>query len=209
MEPPMEIPQVTHQHINVPNYLWSNDQFLLIYNQKISSSVESLHLTGKDLENDIRQVNDFLLQCASDSFTQMNTSFRNFPAKRWWNSELTAARNKLSTCFNAWRDTNFVRSQDNVTYQRYLFARKRFRNLVKHYKNQESIDHYINIDKLRKIKPKSYWRDIKLAKNSQRKLYTINGKTTSPEIASEFKQHFQNLLNTPRTDNLDLSLIHI
>ena len=197
--------QSDNQRTNVPNYIWNNDRFVSIYNQQISSSIDSLLLSGHDLEKDILLLNDFLLQCASDSYFQLNSSARKFPAKRWWNRELTTARNNLSKCFNAWRDIEFVRSPDNVIYQRYLFARKKFRNMVKHYKNQENIEHFINVDKLRKIKPKSYWKNIKLAKNSQHKLYTINGKTTSQEITSEFQQHFHHLLNVPRTENIDNS----
>eukprot|EP00111_Clytia_hemisphaerica_P001565 TCONS_00004470-protein len=105
--------------------------------------------------------------------------------------------------FNPWRDQGFPRSQDNVTYQRYIFARKRFRNMVKRAKNQANVDHFINVDNLKNLDPRSYWKSIKVNKASTQKLFTINGKTTSSEITTEFHNHFENLLNTPRTQNID------
>ena len=75
--------------------------------------------------------------------------------------------------------------------------------MVKHAKNQANIDHYINVDKLRNIDPRSYWKSIKVNKSSTQRLFTINGKTTNSEIRSEFLLHFENLLNTPRTPNID------
>jgi hypothetical protein len=96
---------------------------------------------------------------------------------------------------------------DNVSYNRYALARKRFRSLVKKYKNQSSVvEHYINVEKLKKTKPKSYWKQIKLTKSTTTKLFTINGKTTHEDISSEFKNHFQRILNTPRISNTDNEL---
>ena len=54
-----------------------------------------------------------------------------------------------------------------------------------------------------KIKPKSYWSQIRLAKSSPGKLYTVNNKTNITEISSEFKAHFDTLLNTPRTEPIN------
>ena len=75
-------------------------------------------------------------------------------------------------------------------------ARKTFRSLVKHAENQATVDHYINIEKLKKIKPKTYWKEMKILNNKPKKLYTINGKTTHSDIANEFGEHFNNFLNT-------------
>ena len=87
--------------------------------------------------------------------------------------------------FNIWREEGFPRTDDNVSYNRYIFARKKFRSLVKKYKNQSTIEHYINVEKLKKTKPKSYWKQIKLAKSTTTKLYTINGKTVLETFSSE------------------------
>ena len=59
------------------------------------------------------------------------------------------------------------------------------------------------MEKIKKIKPKSYWKQIRLAKSSPQKLYTINNKTDVKEIIDEFKNHFDQLLNTPRTEQIN------
>ena len=54
--------------------------------------------------------------------------------------------------FNTWRSEGFPRDQNNIAYNRYLFARKTFRTLAKKCKNQATADHFINIEKLKKTK---------------------------------------------------------
>ena len=88
-------------------------------------------------------------------------------------------------------------------YNRYLLARKNFRSLVKRCKSQATVDHFINVEKVKKIKPKSYWSQIRLAKSSPGKLYTVNNKTNITDISSEFKTHFDTLLNTPCTEPIN------
>ena len=44
---------------------------------------------------------------------------------------------------------------------------------------------------------------MKILNNKPKKLYTINGKTTHSDIANEFGEHFNNLLNTPRIKDID------
>ena len=56
---------------------------------------------------------------------------------------------------------------------------------------------------MKTIKPHSYWKQIRSAKSEESKLYTINNKSNVEEITNEFNSHFDNLLNTPRTDNID------
>ena len=97
--------------------------------------------------------------------------------------------------FNAWQDQGFPRAENNIYYNRYLLARKRFHSLVKRYKSQSTIHHYINVDKLRKCNPKTYWKQIKIARTLTQKLFTINGKTKHEEITTEFKTR------TPNTNN--------
>ena len=100
--------------------------------------------------------------------------------------------------FNNWRENGFPKSNLDVSYNRYLFARKIFRKLVKRSKHQETINHYIKVDKLKKIKPSSYWKQINFLKKETRKLYTINNKTNDSDITTDFHDHFDTLLNTPQ-----------
>ena len=103
--------------------------------------------------------------------------------------------------FNTWKDQEFPRNEDSVSYNRYKLARKNFRNLVKHSKNQATVNHYINVDKIKHIKPKSFWKNIKMLKSTTSKLYTINEKLNNEDITEEFTDHFNMLLNTPRISN--------
>ena len=105
--------------------------------------------------------------------------------------------------FNIWRDNGFPRSDCDVSYNRFKFSRQIFCNLVKQAKHQSTVEHYINVEKVKKIKPSSYWKDINLLRKKPNKMFTINNKTTNVEIASEFNQHFNTLLNTPRVSDLD------
>ena len=188
-------------HNHIPNYLWKNDRFLSIYKEKVTSSIQLLDPNIGNLETDLQNFNSLLLRCASESYSQFSKGHFRFPTKKWWNQDLTRARSTLSQMFNIWRDKKFPRDPDDVSFQRYLFARKRFRTLVKRYKNQSNVEHYINIDKLQHTDPKSYWKKVRLNSNSTQKLFTINDKTKTSEIASEFHDHFRYLLNNPRTPN--------
>ena len=105
--------------------------------------------------------------------------------------------------FNQWRSEGFPKVSDNISFNRYTFARKDFRIHVRNCKSQETLDHYVNIEKLKNINPKSYWKKIRLAKQSSNKLFTINNKSTAGAITEEFDQHFSRLLNTPRTEGIN------
>ena len=105
--------------------------------------------------------------------------------------------------FNQWRSEGFPKVSDNISFNRYTFARKDFRIHVRNCKSQETSDHYVNIEKLKNINPKSYWKKIRLAKQSSNKLFTINNKSTAGAITEEFNQHFSRLLNTPRTEGIN------
>ena len=65
----------------------------------------------------------------------------------------------------------------------------------------ESICQILTVSLLPVSNPKSFWRQIKLSKQSTTKLYTFNGKTKINEISSDFREHFNKLLNTPRIPN--------
>ena len=187
----------------IPNYLWKNEQFNSIYNENVLQSFKHNFKPSMISEDDIQNLQSLLKDCASEAYVK--SDFHQIPAKPWWNQDISKSRKILQPMFNIWRDNDFPRS-DDISYHRYLFARKKFRSLVKSAKNQATVQHYINIDKLKKTNPKSYWKHMKIAKRSTRKLFTINKKTTNEDITSEFQEHFNHILNTPRTPNTDNNL---
>lgn len=100
-------------------------------------------------------------------------------------------------------DVGFPRDSNNVSYCRYLFARKLFRTEVKRAKNQATAEYYVNFERLKNSNPRFSWKQIKLSNQTSTKLYTINGKSKINEITSDFQDHFNRLLNTPRIPNYD------
>ena len=119
-------------------------------------------------------------------------------SKTWWTPELTREKQHLAIHFNIWRDNNFPKD-GGVIHSRYLLARKIFRKKVKKAQNDETRKKYLFIDKLKNTEPQKFWAKMKsLRKSEAKRLYTINGKQTGPEIANEFADHFSTLLNQPR-----------
>eukprot|EP00111_Clytia_hemisphaerica_P004254 TCONS_00012144-protein len=183
--------------------MWKNETFLKRYKSLLNS------MTFQTLESEnmdsIEILQNALKSCSLEAYNQLknDSDFHSINRKPWWTTELSKSRKLLQSTFNQWRSTNFNRDPHNVHYHRYLFARKNFRSLVKRCKSQSTVEHYINIEKVKKIKPKSYWSQIRLAKSSPQKLYTINNKTNTEDITTEFKNHFDTLLNTPRTAQIN------
>ena len=106
--------------------------------------------------------------------------------------------------FNQWKQNGFPRDNENVQYNRYRLARKEFRNLTKKYQNASTMEHYVNIERIKNVQPKKYWQQIKLSKQSKnQKLFTINNKTQTKDIVEEFGKHFSNIFNKPRIENID------
>ena len=190
--------------VAIPNYMWKNSLFLNLYKSKVQDKINYLN---KSTDNDkrIRDIFVLLRQCASEAMSEVNTNHHKVQPKRWWNKELSKSRDKLQRMFNVWRGVGFPRDPDNVSYNRYLFARKLFRTQVKKAKNQSTVHHYINIESIKSSDSRSFWRNIKLSNQKSTRLYTINGKTTVEEITSDFHNHFSNLLNTPRIPSVDNS----
>ena len=116
-------------------------------------------------------------------------------------SRILQKKKNLQYFFNIWRAEHFER--DTVSHSRYLFARKGLRKLIKRCQNQATTDHFVNTEKVKNYKPRKYWQQIRQSKKSDQKLYTINNKTDTTEITNEFKEHFDNILNTPRVPEID------
>jgi len=149
----------------IPNHMWQNKEFITLYRQRVSESIKTHHT--KDTETILNELQTTLQNCAAECYTTYQNKFYNFPSKPWWNDDLRKARKNLQLMFNTWRDEGFPRLDSNVSYNRYRFARKIFRTLVKRAKYQATVDHYINVEKLKRIKPTSYWKEHLLLERTQ------------------------------------------
>lgn len=187
----------------IPNHIWKNSEFIKLYKEKVAEKIAN-NTSDSDIESMINNLNDILHSSASECYTTFKKDFYEFPAKNWWNDELTKAKRNLQLCFNLWRDNQFPKSESDVSYNRYKFSRKIFRTLVKRAKHQVTVEHYVNVEKLKNVNPSSYWTKVNLLnKKKQHKLFTVNGKSTKSDISNEFGEHFDRLLNTPRIDTID------
>ena len=58
----------------------------------------------------------------------------------------------------------------------------------------------MKINSLKNTDPRKYWTNMrKLKDTNQRRPYIINNKQTDQDITNEFADHFNTLLNIPRT----------
>ena len=186
----------------IPNYLWKNDIFVNNFKETVSKHL--YRSKNSNITEEITHLHNTLNNCAIETYNKLKLSdFHFIKTKPWWNTELTKKRKILQRCFNDWRDRNFTREPSDISFNRYLLARKDFRSSSKRYKNQATTDHFINVEKIKTFKPRSYWKQIQLHNSKDDKLYTINNKSDVNDINQEFSSHFDNLLNTPRTDNIN------
>ena len=186
---------------NIPNFMWNNKAFTTKVEEKLNRHfVVSIQSTNP--ENELSQLFKTMKELSESCMDIFGTKYHTVTPKPWWTKELSSPRDNLQLMFNSWRDAGFNKSPDDVTYCRYLFARKRFRKLVKQQKNQLSVNHYINIEKLKKTKPMSFWKHVRL-NNSSEKMFNINKKTDAADITNEFKQHFSKLLTTPKVESIN------
>ena len=183
---------------SIPNFMWKNTLFLNLYKSKIIDKLKQQQNITENNDKRLKNLFVMLKQCASEAMSEINTNRHKIRTKPWWNRELSKSRDNLHRMFNIWRDAGFPRDPNNMHYNRYLFSRKAFRNHVKREKNQATAMHYINMESIKHSSPRSFWRQVKLSNQSSTKLYTINGKTKINEITTEFRDHFNSLLNTPR-----------
>ena len=84
-------------------------------------------------------------------------------------------------------------------------ARKNFRNAVKSAQNKKLYKQYITIESLKNVNPQKFWNKYRrIKKDTNPRLFTINKKQDKESITSEFSNHFEKLLNTPRiTGNIN------
>lgn len=199
----------TTDHIDnndfVPTYLWKNQLFVNKYKETVNNTLLNYKNQGENVENDLLFFHRTLKESGIETAFALNNdnSFHQIKSKPWWNSELSKKKKTLQIMFNAWKAKGFPKDTDCVEFNRYRLARKDFRLLIKTCKNQSTAEHYVKIDKIKNSNPRSYWKNVRLARGQSQKLYTINNKTTTKDINLEFKNHFDKLLNTPRVNTVD------
>ena len=78
-------------------------------------------------------------------------------------------------------------------------ARKNFRKAVKSAQNDRLHKKYITFESLKNVHPQKFWSKFRnIKKDTNTKLFTINKRQDKESITSEFADHFEKLLNTPR-----------
>uniref|UniRef100_A0A7M5XB23 Reverse transcriptase domain-containing protein n=1 Tax=Clytia hemisphaerica TaxID=252671 RepID=A0A7M5XB23_9CNID len=202
-----DLPDAEHTDDNdfVPTYLWTNKIFTEKYQKTVNDAISEYKNQGVNIENDILFLHQTLKESGIRTASELrkDNSFHKINPKPWWNNELSKKKKTLQTMFNAWKEKGFTKDTKNTEFNRYKLARRDFRILIKTCKNQATAEHYVKLDKIKHSNPKSYWKNIRLAKGQSQKLYTINGKTSTQDINQEFKNHFDKLLNTPRIHQID------
>ena len=200
-EPKTSHPTNQSEQPPVPNYMWKNKHFITLYQQKLEQYLSENHQSTT--QRAIQHLHESMKKAEQGSFQDIHIRSKPIPTKPWWNSELSKSRKTLQLMFNNWRDQLFTRDPDSTTFNRYLLARKKFRTLVKQHKNQATVEHYIDVEKLKQLRPRSYWKQINLSNKKDQRLYTINKQSEINNVVTDFKDHFSKILNNPRTPDTD------
>ncbi len=97
----------------------------------------------------------------------------------------------------------FPKEADNTFFNRYSLARRNFRSAIKAAQNKILADKYKKINSLKQSDPRKFWANMRNLKNStQKRSYNINNKQTDEEITREFGDHFNTLLNNPKSKSV-------
>ena len=186
--------EITKHGNFIPKSCWKKPDFIDSYRRRFSSKMNSC----TDISPDI--LHDMLLNSAREAYeATAGTPNRSF-SKSWWTPELTTCKGILSQHFNLWRDEGFPRDAENLSFNRYRLARKNFRKAIKAAQNKIVFAKYMKINSLKRTDPRKYWTNMRKLKDSdQRRPFIINNKQSDQDITNEFADHFNTLLNIPRT----------
>ena len=186
---------VTKHGNYVPKSCWKKLDFIECYQNHVSTKMNNFvgEITPEVLHN-------MFLESAHAAY-QATAKTPNQPfSKSWWTPELTTCKNVLSLHFNIWRDEGFPRNADSVSFNRYRLARKNFRKAIKAAQNRIVFSKYMKINSLKKTDPRKYWSNMrKLKETNMRRPFIVNNKQNDRDITNEFADHFNTLLNIPRT----------
>ena len=183
----------------LPKHYWKDANFLTNYKEIIRKNL-NVSCENTNSESSLMDMFNILTDSATQaaSATYYNNKDRWVFSKSWWTPELSKAKSILSTHFKIWKAAGFLKDE-GIIHNRYLLARKNFRKEVKNAQNKNTINKYIQIDKLKYTQPQNFWNKMKsMRKMGSKRTYTINGKQSSPDISNEFADHFSTLLNQPK-----------
>ena len=194
----ISINSIVHDDISkhgnlIPKSCWKRLDFIESYQK---------HLSNKLTEclNDCEFLHDVFLESARAAHQETVKTPKAPFSKCWWTPELTACKRILSQHFNKWRDEGFPRETDNIPFNCYQLARKNFRKAIKAAQNKIIFTKYMQINSLRRTNPRKFWTNMrKLKDTNQRRPFIINNKLDDKDITQEFADHFNTLLNIPRT----------
>eukprot|EP00111_Clytia_hemisphaerica_P013383 TCONS_00039306-protein len=74
-------PNESNQQFQLPNYIWHNNHFISIYQNKVTTAIQQLEATN-DVETDLTNLNELLLQCSSDSYANLKNNKFHFQPKK-------------------------------------------------------------------------------------------------------------------------------
>ena len=78
----------------IPNHICKNREFIKLYREQVAEKIAS-NSNYSDIEPMINNINEILNSSASECYTTFKKDFYEFPAKNWWNDELTKAKRNL------------------------------------------------------------------------------------------------------------------
>ena len=179
----------------IPKSYWKKPDFIESYQRHLTSKMSSCET---DISPD--KLHDVLLESAKAAYEATAKTPKHPFSKSWWTPELTTCKNILSQHFNIWRDEGFPRDVENLSFNRYRMARNNFRKAIKAAQNKIVFTKYMKINSLKNSDPRKYWNNLRKLKDAnQRRPFIINNKQSNQDITNEFADHFNTLLNIPRT----------
>ena len=181
------------QQFVVPKYAWKDENFKQEYSITVQQNSHKLTMDAPP-----KTVCKILIDAATSAYRKCFPEEEKKFGKGWWTPHLSQLKGILSTHFNIWKSHGFPRGEGNVHFNRYILARKNFRKGVKFAQNKKVYESLLKMNNLRNIHPKKFWTKIRqMRSDDSKRLFEVNGKKTSEDIAKEFGDNFNSLLNNP------------
>ena len=136
--------------------MWKNKTFANSYNKLVTQSLIAQSISSNS-EITVNLLQETLKTCATDVFHRLKSDndFHFIATKTWWNNDLTKKRKTLQIMFNQCDQKASETIDQNISHNRYLLARKDFRILTKRCKNKATSNHYVNVENIKNVNPKS------------------------------------------------------
>ena len=127
-----------------------------------------INTTNLTIETSLQIITDTLLQSANNAYSEcFKENSNNHFTKKWWTPEITRNKSLLTIHFNLWKEEGFIKDPTNYVYNRYLLARRNFRQSVKNAENKKIHKKYIDINGLKNTHPRNFWKNIRKLKKTK------------------------------------------